>query len=99
LNHSIPSGEYDRQHGSKVGSERKLAFRAHIWPLLCALASSWVAANFLSFRLLGVGMLFLLMLPAGALLLALWIFCPLIAAKAANNGGEYRYPMTLHLLK
>lgn len=133
---------------SKVGSERKLAFRAHIWPLLCALASSWVAANFLSFRLLGVGgalfallfwatqaggapfvrrhaaeafnfnfsmflyslaflivwqltdgILFLLMLPAGALLLALWIFCPLIAAKAANNGGEYRYPMTLHLLK
>jgi uncharacterized Tic20 family protein len=133
---------------STFGNDRKLAFRAHIWPLVFALASSWVAANFLTFRLLGVGgalfallfwatqaggapfvrrhaaeafnfnfsmflyslafliiweltdgMLFLLMLPAGALLLAIWIFCPLIAAKAANNGGEYRYPMALRLLK
>ena len=45
------------------------------------------------------GMLFLLMLPIGGLLLALWIFCPVIAAKAAINGNEYRYPITLHVLK
>lgn len=133
---------------SIMDSERKSAFRAHIWPLLFAMASSWIAANFLTFRLLGVGgvlfallfwlthaggaafvrrhaaeafnfnlsmflyslvfliiweltdgMLFLVMLPAGGLLLALWIFCPVIAAKAAKNGQDYRYPMTLHLLK
>lgn len=133
---------------STFGNDRKLAFRAHIWPLVFALASSWVAANFLTFRLLGVGgalfallfwatqaggasfvrrhaaeafnfnlsmflyslaflviweltdgMLFLLMLPIGGLLLTLWLFCPLIAAKSAKNGGEYRYPITLHLLK
>jgi uncharacterized Tic20 family protein len=133
---------------STLGNERKLAFRAHIWPLVFALASSWIAANFLTFRLLGVGgvlfallfwatqaggtafvrrhaaeafnfnlsmflyslaflviweltdgMLFLLMLPIGGLLLALWIFCPVIAAKAAKNGSEYRYPITLHVLK
>ncbi|MBP6533673.1 MAG: DUF4870 domain-containing protein [Arenimonas sp.] len=133
---------------STIGNDRKLAFRAHIWPLVFALASSWIAANFLTFRLLGVGgvlfalifwatqtggaafvrrhaaeafnfnlsmflyslaflviweltngMLFLLMLPIGGLLLALWIFCPLIAAKTAKNGNEYRYPITLHIMK
>jgi len=133
---------------STMDSERKTAFRAHIWPLLFALASSWIAANFLTFRLLGVGgalfallfwlthaggaafvrrhaaeafnfnfsmflyslaflivwqltdgMLFLIMLPVAALLLALWFFCPVIAAKAGKNGQDYRYPMTIHLLK
>lgn len=133
---------------STIGNDRKLAFRAHIWPLVFALASSWIAANFLTFRLLGVGgvlfallfwatqtggssfvrrhaaeafnfnlsmflyslaflviweltdgMLFLLMLPVAALLLVLWVFCPVIAAKAGKNGNDYRYPMTLHLLK
>ena len=133
---------------STIDNDRKSAFRAHIWPVVFAMASSWVAANFLTFRLLGIGgvlfallfwmshaggasfvrkhaaeafnfnlsmflyslaflviweltdgMLFLLMLPIGGLLLTLWLFCPLIAAKAAKNGGEYRYPITLRLLK
>jgi hypothetical protein len=133
---------------STIDNDRKSAFRAHIWPLAFALATSWIAANFLTFRLLGVGgvlfallfwatqaggasfvrkhaaeafnfnlsmflyslaflaiweltdgMLFLIMLPVGGLILALWLFCPVIAAKAAKNGSEYRYPMTLHLLK
>lgn len=45
------------------------------------------------------GILFLIMLPVAALLLALWFVCPLMAYKAARNSQEYRYPMTLHLLK
>jgi len=128
--------------------DRKSAFRAHIGALAVTVLSSWIAANYLTFRLLGIGgvlfalafwlihmngsaflrrhaaealnfslsmflyslafliiwqltdgMLFLLMLPIGAVILALWFFCPVIAAKAAKNGSEYRYPITLHLLK
>jgi hypothetical protein len=128
--------------------DRTTACRAHIGALLFAVFSSWLASNFLNFRLAGVGgvlfallywlthaggaafvrkhaaeafnfnlsmflyslafliiwqltdgILFLIMLPVAALLLALWFVCPLMAYKAARNSQEYRYPMTLHLLK
>jgi uncharacterized Tic20 family protein len=133
---------------SVTEKDRKSAFRAHIGALAFALLSSWLAANYLTFRLLGIGgalfafifwlthmngtafirrhaaeafnfnfsmflyslaflvvwqltdgMLFLLMLPVAALLLVLWFFGPVIAAKTGKTGQDYRYPLTLRLLK
>ena len=45
------------------------------------------------------GMLFLILFPVAMVLLSLWIFCPIMAAKAEKNGDEYRYPITIRLLK
>lgn len=45
------------------------------------------------------GMLFLILFPFAMVLLTLWIFCPIMAAKAEKNGTDYRYPMTIRLLK
>ena len=45
------------------------------------------------------GMLFLILFPFAMVLMLLWIFCPIMAAKAEKNGDEYRYPITIRLLK
>jgi uncharacterized Tic20 family protein len=45
------------------------------------------------------GMLFLIMLPLAMVQLMLWIFCPILAAKAESQGRAYRYPITLRVLR
>lgn len=129
------------------GKDRNLAYIAHIGPVLAAILSAWLASEFLSVRLAGIGgllfalvfwsikkndsafirkhaseafnfnfsmflyavamlvvweltdgMLFLIMLPLAMVQLMLWLFCPILAAKAESQGQAYRYPITLRLL-
>jgi uncharacterized Tic20 family protein len=128
--------------------DRKSAFRAHIGALIFAALSSWLASNFLTFRVAGIGgaifalafwlmhmngsafirahaakafnfnasmflysvaliifweltdgVLFLIIAPVIALLIVLWISCPIVAAKEGRNGEDCRYPMTIRFLK
>jgi uncharacterized Tic20 family protein len=128
-------------------SDRKLAYLAHLGPVFFAILSAWIASEFLSIRLAGIGgmlfalafwlakrndsifirrhaaeafnfnfsmflyavvmlvlweltdgMLFLIMFPLAMVQLMLWIFCPILAAKAESQGQAYRYPITLRIL-
>jgi uncharacterized Tic20 family protein len=128
-------------------SDRKLAYLAHLGPVFFAILSAWIASEYLSVRLAGIGgmlfafafwlikrndsdfirkhaaeafnfnfsmflyavamlvlweitdgMLFLIMFPLAMVQLILWIFCPILAAKAETQGRAYRYPITLRVL-
>ena len=128
-------------------NDRKLAYIAHIGPILFVILGAWIASQFLSFRLAGIGgmlfalafwqikkndsafirehaaeafnfnlsmflyavvmlllweltdgMLFLIMLPLAMIQVMLWIFCPILAAKAENQGQRYRYPISFRIL-
>jgi uncharacterized Tic20 family protein len=128
-------------------NDRKLAYIAHLGPVVAAVLSIWIANEFLNFRLAGIGgmlfalvfwiikkndsgfirkhaaeafnfnlsmflyalamlvlweitdgMLFLILFPLAMVQLVLWVFCPVLAAKAESQGRPYRYPITLRPL-
>lgn len=132
-------------HASK--NDRKMAYIAHLGPVFFAILSAWIASEFLSVRLAGIGgmlfalafwiikhndsafirkhateafnfnfsmflyavamlvlweitdgVLFLIMFPLAMIQLMLWVFCPIMAAKAESQGQAYRYPITLRIL-
>ena len=80
-------------------NDRKLAYIAHIGPILFVILGASIASQLLSLRLAGTGgMLFLIMLPLAMIQVMLWIFCPILAAKAENQGQRYRYPISFRIL-